>query len=404
MAVRSFVSVSRLSWICRSSASVPTPGSFKPHFSASRCTCVRRDGRREIPRLALQPAVVVERRHRSAQLSEVRGARRGRLQHRVHEMVPGGPPVALGEDILRVLRVAEEGRIPPLARQHAVRAAVGAARRRAVRVAPRVSRPVIRRERVLHVPGHATPYHRLGSGTRSSSSCTGPGAACSPAPPSPARTRPHATAASQRRGVAPSFTRAIASSFPRCHSACARARVRDVLLRRAVAVHLGAGAPRELPVAVVPARRPPRAPAAAGWTVSSARLCRARPSGRAPLRFRNASSTCSTSTYRPWNTPLRRSTTWRAAEAGTPSLPHRRRRQRLAEPALNSGSSYAECALISSASRSRFRRPSQCRTRSRGSQTCTCAWASPSSRPCPTCSGRRAGDPRRAPSRPSRRT
>ena len=32
----SFVSVSRLSWICRSSASVPTPGSFKPHFSASR--------------------------------------------------------------------------------------------------------------------------------------------------------------------------------------------------------------------------------------------------------------------------------------------------------------------------------------------------------------------------------
>ena len=152
----SFVSVSRLSWICRSSASVPTPGSFKPHFSASRAASGA-DGRREIPRLALQPAVVVERRHRSAQLSEVRGARRGRLQHRVHEMVPGGPPVALGEDILRVLRVAEEGRIPPLARQHAVRPAVGAARRRAVRVAPRVSRTVIRRERVLHVPGHATP-------------------------------------------------------------------------------------------------------------------------------------------------------------------------------------------------------------------------------------------------------
>ena len=81
---------------------------------------VRADHAPQPVRLTLEPPGVVQRLHRVLQLAEISGSSAAVHEHRVDQVVPRRPSFTLREYVLRVVPVAEERRVPLLARLHAV--------------------------------------------------------------------------------------------------------------------------------------------------------------------------------------------------------------------------------------------------------------------------------------------
>ena len=200
----------------------------------------------------------MQRLRRPLQLAKVRRPSADVDQHAVHQMVPRRPAVALREYVLGMVPVAEEGRVPLLARLHAVPRPV--ARVAAVVVASTGFVSVIRRERILHVPRDPRPPVR------------------SPGPVHVVVLRAPVLVQQRRLNRhLPSHERRIYRGSHRCRVAAGvyrvqggeqsvefvpRARLVEMFARRRVPVHLGARSPAALPRGVVPARRPSRRPGA----------------------------------------------------------------------------------------------------------------------------------------------